>query len=86
MQYAQQGHSPTADGTQDAELRHQIRRLSNHVSIVIYDGCNECHVVIGTNTGEAKVGLFLFVLLGLSSLSLFQIYLFFPSSFLACGF
>jgi len=42
MQYAQQGHSPTPDPLQDAELRHQVRRLSHHPSIVIWDGCNEC--------------------------------------------
>jgi len=51
MQFAQQGHSPTQDTTQDAEFRHQIRRLSPHPSIVVYDGCNECTVIIGTPTG-----------------------------------
>lgn len=51
MQYAQQGHSPTNDTTQALELRHQVRRLSHHPAIVIWDGCNECHVVIGTPTG-----------------------------------
>ena len=51
MQYAQQGHSPTNDSVQTSELSHQIRRLSHHPSIVIWDGCNECHVVIGTPTG-----------------------------------
>jgi beta-galactosidase/beta-glucuronidase len=51
MQYAQQGHGPRQTPTQDAELRHNIRRLSNHPSIVMWDGCNECHVVIGTGTG-----------------------------------
>jgi hypothetical protein len=51
MQYAQQGHSPKATKTQDAELRHQIRRLSAHASIVMWDGCNECHVVMDQPTG-----------------------------------
>jgi len=51
MQYAQGGHSPANTTVQDAELRHNIRRLSNHPSIVMWDGCNECHVVIGTPTG-----------------------------------
>ena len=51
MQYAQQGHSPKATKTQDAELRHQIRRLSSHPSIVMWDGCNECHVVMDEPTG-----------------------------------
>eukprot|EP01064_Diplonema_japonicum_P006410 TRINITY_DN1425_c2_g4_i1.p1 TRINITY_DN1425_c2_g4~~TRINITY_DN1425_c2_g4_i1.p1 ORF type:complete len:908 (+),score=174.77 TRINITY_DN1425_c2_g4_i1:40-2763(+) len=51
MMYAQAGHSPKVTATQDAELRHQMRRLSHHPSIIMYDGCNECHVVIGTSTG-----------------------------------
>ena len=51
MMYAQQGHSPKVTATQDAELRHQIRRLSSHPSIMMWDGCNECHVIIGTPTG-----------------------------------
>lgn len=51
MQYAQGGHSPSNDTTQADELRHQIRRLSHHPSIALWDGCNECHVVIGTDTG-----------------------------------
>eukprot|EP01048_Picozoa_sp_COSAG05_P012067 COSAG05_NODE_1183_length_5592_cov_2.043328_5_plen_147_part_00 len=51
MQYAQGGHSPKNDAVQDAELRHQIRRLASHPSIVMWDGCNECRVIIGTGTG-----------------------------------
>lgn len=51
MQYAQNGHSPKNEPIQEAELRHQIRRLSNHPSIVMWDGCNECQVVMGTDTG-----------------------------------
>jgi len=51
MQYAQGGHSPANTTDQTAELQHQIRRLANHPSIVMWDGCNECHVVIGTPTG-----------------------------------
>lgn len=51
MQYAQQGHSPANTTDQTKELQHQIRRLSSHPSIVMWDGCNECHVVIGTPTG-----------------------------------
>jgi len=42
MQYAQGDHSPSNTPLQDAELRHQLRRLSHHPSIVIWDGCNEC--------------------------------------------
>ena len=51
MQYAQGGHSPKNTTAQDAELRHQIRRLSHHPAIVLWDGCNECRVVMGTGTG-----------------------------------
>lgn len=44
MQYASTGggvHGPVASKEQDAELRHQIRRLSHHPSIVLWDGANE---------------------------------------------
>eukprot|EP00730_Choanoeca_flexa_P008569 TRINITY_DN12506_c0_g2_i18.p1 TRINITY_DN12506_c0_g2~~TRINITY_DN12506_c0_g2_i18.p1 ORF type:complete len:975 (+),score=156.28 TRINITY_DN12506_c0_g2_i18:81-2927(+) len=51
MAYAQIGHSPTNNAVQDAELRHQIRRISYHPSILMYDGCNECKVVLNTPTG-----------------------------------
>lgn len=51
MQYAQGGHSPKNTTAQALEFRHQVRRLSHHPSIAIYDGCNECHVVLGTPTG-----------------------------------
>jgi hypothetical protein len=50
MQYAQEGHSPVNTVAQDLELRHQIRRLSHHASIVIWDGCNECQVYMNTST------------------------------------
>ena len=51
MQYAQHGHLPQETPIQDAELRHQIRRLSHHPSIVIWDGCNECRIKMDTPTG-----------------------------------
>ena len=51
MQYAQQGHSPMKTKVQENELRHNIRRLASHPSIVMWDGCNECHVVLNTSTG-----------------------------------
>jgi len=51
MQYAQSGHSPQNNPIQDAELRHQIRRLASHTSIVMWDGCNECRVVMNSPTG-----------------------------------
>jgi len=50
MMYAQLGHAPARTVVQDTELRHQVRRLSNHPSIVIWDGCNECTVKMGTET------------------------------------
>lgn len=41
-------HGPSATSkTQEAELRHQIRRLSHHASISLWDGVNE--VVVGPN-------------------------------------
>eukprot|EP01046_Picozoa_sp_COSAG06_P002943 COSAG06_NODE_108_length_23594_cov_43.013450_12_plen_1117_part_00 len=43
MMYCDQGgHSPANTPVQDAELRHNIRQLSNHPSIVMWDGGNEC--------------------------------------------
>jgi len=50
MQYAQGGHSPANTTDQDSELRHIIRRLASHTSIVIWDGCNECRVLMNTDT------------------------------------
>lgn len=39
MQYAQEGHAPANTTDQTKELQHQIRRLSNHPAIVMWDGC-----------------------------------------------
>ena len=50
MQYAQQGHAPNKTHIQEVELRHSIRRLSSHPSIVVWDGCNECRVIMGKPT------------------------------------
>ncbi|CAE7271945.1 MANBA, partial [Symbiodinium pilosum] len=50
MMYAQLGHAPERTVVQDTELRHQVRRLSSHPSIVIWDGCNECTVTMGSPT------------------------------------
>ena len=47
IQFAQQGHGPAVTATQASELRYQIRRLSTHPSIILYDGCNECLVKAG---------------------------------------
>ena len=52
MQFAQDGHSPVdGSASQRAEFQHQIRRLSHHPSLVVIDGCNECHVILNTSTG-----------------------------------
>merc|ERR1719498_328754 len=50
MQYAQGGHSPKASAAEDGELRHMIRRLSHHPSIMVWDGCNECQVKMHSST------------------------------------
>lgn len=42
MQYAQLGHVPHNTTREKDELTHQIRRLSPHPCVAIYDGCNEC--------------------------------------------
>ena len=45
MQYSHGHGSPKNGATQDAELRHQIRRLASHPCIVMWDGCNgKCDV------------------------------------------
>lgn len=33
---------PTQNAMQDAEMRYQLRRLSHHPSIMLWDACNEC--------------------------------------------
>lgn len=55
MMYAQQGHAPKASPTQEAELRHNIRRLSAHPSIILYDGCNECTVVTSNTSSQTAI-------------------------------
>eukprot|EP00403_Amphidinium_massartii_P026586 CAMPEP_0178395896 /NCGR_PEP_ID=MMETSP0689_2-20121128/13452_1 /TAXON_ID=160604 /ORGANISM="Amphidinium massartii, Strain CS-259" /LENGTH=952 /DNA_ID=CAMNT_0020016559 /DNA_START=255 /DNA_END=3113 /DNA_ORIENTATION=+ len=50
MQYAQEGHAAAVTRAQEAELRHQVRRLAQHTSIALWDGCNECIVKMGTPT------------------------------------
>ena len=47
MMYTSTGggkHGPVVTSTQEAELRHQIRRLSHHPAIVLWDGNNEVPV------------------------------------------
>ena len=50
MQFAQSGHAPKQTPLQESELRHEVRRLSSHASLVIWDGCNECRVLMGSPT------------------------------------
>jgi len=42
--HAQEGHFPAETMAQELEIRHNIRVLTRHPSIVIWDGCNECIV------------------------------------------
>lgn len=41
MTFAQGNHGPSGSPTEEAEIRHQVRRLSAHPSIAVWDGCNE---------------------------------------------
>jgi len=41
IQYAQ-GHAPNATATQEAEIRHQLRRTANAPAFVAASTCNEC--------------------------------------------
>jgi beta-mannosidase len=50
MQYANHGHGPANTTDQDQELRHNIRQLAHHSSVVIWDGCNECRVLMNEST------------------------------------
>ena len=44
MMYGTDGIMPGASATpnQEAELRHQVRRMGHHPSVVAWSGCNEC--------------------------------------------
>lgn len=48
--YAQDGHVPPngTSAVQEAELRHNLRRLSHHPSLVLVDFCNECMNITAT--------------------------------------
>lgn len=43
-------HGPKQTSTIEQEIRHLVRSLSSHPSIVLWNGCNECQVVMGTDT------------------------------------
>eukprot|EP00051_Salpingoeca_urceolata_P023405 m.396250 g.396250 ORF g.396250 m.396250 type:complete len:1245 (+) comp20102_c1_seq16:524-4258(+) len=51
MMYGTDGIMPDASATpdQEAEIRHQVRRMSHHPSVVIWSGCNECHGSVYTD-------------------------------------
>ncbi len=51
IQYAQNGHGPAVTPTQEAELRYQTRRLSNHPSIILYDGCSKRRIALFARLG-----------------------------------
>lgn len=40
--FSQGNHAPSATPTQSAEILYQVRRLAEHPSIAVWDGCNEC--------------------------------------------
>ncbi|KAL3920780.1 MAG: hypothetical protein SGILL_003085 [Bacillariaceae sp.] len=44
------GHRPVKTKTVEAEIRHLIRSLASHPSIVVWSGCNECDVVMNTGS------------------------------------
>ena len=42
------GHRPLKTNTISKEIRHLVRSLASHPSLLIWNGCNECAVVMGT--------------------------------------
>ena len=51
MQYMdERGHSPEQSDLQERELRLQVRRLSVHPSVLIWEGCNECQVIMDSSS------------------------------------
>ena len=46
----EQNHGALLTDTIQNEIRHHIRSLIGHPSIVMWSGCNECNVVMGTPT------------------------------------
>ena len=43
-------HGPHKTPTIAREIQHTVRSLASHPSIVIWNGCNECQVVMGTDS------------------------------------
>lgn len=46
----EQNHGAMASDDIEDEIRQTIRHLSSHASIVVWSGCNECAVEMGTDT------------------------------------
>ena len=44
----EEGHRPVRTDTVEKEIRHLVRELATHPSIVVWNGCNECNVTMGT--------------------------------------
>jgi len=42
------GHGPVSTESVELEIRHFVRSLASHPSIVMWNGCNECQVVMDT--------------------------------------
>lgn len=42
------GHRPSVTDTVSKEIRHLVRSLSSHPSLLLWNGCNECSVEMGT--------------------------------------
>jgi beta-mannosidase len=43
-------HGPHQTETIRREIQHMVRSLASHPSIVVWNGCNECQVVMGTES------------------------------------
>jgi beta-mannosidase len=46
----EEGHRPVKTRTVRNEIQHLVRSLASHPSIVVWSGCNECDVVMGTSS------------------------------------
>jgi len=44
----EEGHYPVKTNTISKEIRHLVRSLASHPSLLVWNGCNECSVVMGT--------------------------------------
>lgn len=46
----EEGHRPFETDTVSKEIRHLVRSLASHPSLLVWNGCNECSVEMGTPT------------------------------------